>query len=231
MSFSNTEPSLPAHLRRIHRAGWMLFAIWATTLVTWGFVTPTPYADGWRLVLELMFVGRAVSIADGITTGFSSLYLLIQNGLEDIILLLVLYPWIVTAFEKGLKENWVGRRINNVRKTAEGHKKLVESFGVLGLWVLVFFPFWSTGALVGGVVGYLLGMRTWIVFTTVFLGHVISVVSLIWFFDAMAGVTDAFDQGLTRFLPLLVLAALVAGTLLYRGVKRLITWGRPDRAG
>lgn len=221
MSDSITKSSLPAHLKRIHRFGWLLFVIWATTLVVWGIAQPTPYADGWRLVLELMFVGRAVSIADGITTGFSDLYLLIQNGLEDIILLLVLYPWIVSAFEQGLKESFVGRRIDNVRKTAESHKRVVESFGVLGLWLLVFFPFWSTGALVGGVVGYMLGMRTWIVFTTVFLGHVISVVSLIWFFDAMAGVTDAFDQGLTRFLPLMVLGALIAGTLLFRGVKRL----------
>lgn len=222
MSEERTEQALPLHLRRIHRAGWVLFVVWATTLVAWGVVHPAPYADGWRLVLELMFVGRAVSIADGITSGFSNLYLLIQNGLEDIILLLILYPWIVTAFEKGLKENWIGRRIENVRKTAEGHKKVVESFGVLGLWVLVFFPFWSTGALVGGVVGYLLGMRTWIVFTTVFLGHVISVVSLIWFFDAMAGVTEAFDNGLTRVLPLIVLAALIVGTLLYRGIKKLL---------
>ena len=188
----------------------------------------------WRLVLELLFVGRAVSIADGIASGFGDLYLLVQNGLEDIILLLVLYPWIVAACEQGLKDNaaslggFIGRRIERLRRSAEGHRRIVEPFGVLGLWVFVFFPFWSTGALVGGVVGYLLGMRTWIVFTTVFLGHVISVISLIWFFDAMAGVTDAFSQGSARFLPWILLAVLLVGTGLYRGIRSL--FGRRNRA-
>lgn len=212
---------LRPQLRRIHRAGWVLFAAWAAVLVGWAIVQPDPYAEGWRLVLELAFLGRAVSIADGEANGFSYLYLLIQNGLEDIILLLVAYPWIVTACEHGARRNLVGRWIESVRKTAERHKGVVEPFGVIGLWVFVFFPFWSTGALVGGVVGYLLGMRTWVVFTAVFAGHVISVVLLIWFFDAMTEFTASVNQGIVPFLPWIVLAVLFFGTLAYRGVKRM----------
>ncbi len=53
-------------LKRIQRFGWGLFALWLATLVVVALIWPDPYAQGWRLVLELLFLGRAVSIADGI---------------------------------------------------------------------------------------------------------------------------------------------------------------------
>ncbi|UCD25014.1 MAG: small multi-drug export protein, partial [Gemmatimonadota bacterium] len=215
------KPTLRPQLKRIHRFGWALFLIWSVTLVVWAIIQPEPYASGWRLVLELLFLGRAISIADGIATGFGSAYLVFQNGLEDIILLLVLYPWVVAAYEGVSGHRWLKGTIDRVRRTAERNRKVVEPWGVIGLWTFVFFPFWSTGALVGGVVGYLLGMRTWVVFTSVFAGHVLSVVSLVWFFDQTRGVLASFGQGWVRFLPWIVLAALLLGTLAWRGIRRL----------
>jgi len=217
-------------LRRLHRAGWVLFVAWAGLLVVWAIVQPDPYVRGWRLVLELMFLGRAVSIADGISSEFSAVYLLIQNGLEDIVLLLIVYPWVVHAYEQELRSNFIGKRIDRIRKMAERNKRFVEPFGVLGLWIFVFFPFWSTGALVGGVVGYLLGMRTWVVFTTVALGHVLSCVVLIWAFDVASELMAEFDQGLIKFLPWMVLLLLFGGTAAYRSVAMWRTKRRRRRA-
>ncbi len=213
--------ALRPELRRIHRAGWGLFVAWAAVLVVWGLARPEPYANGWRLVLELLFLGRAVSIADGIANGFGSVYLLFQNGLEDIVLLLVLYPWVVTAYEGVAEHPLLDKTVEGVRRAAEANRRLVEPWGVIGLWVFVFFPFWSTGALVGGVVGYLLGMRTWLVFTSVIAGHLLSVVTLVWFFDVTREMLAAFEEGWVRFLPWAVLAVLLLGTLVWRGVRRL----------
>lgn len=197
-------------LRLIGRLGWLLFAGWATVLCAWAIVVPDPCAQGWRLVLELLFLGRAVSIADGVTSGFSNAYLLAQSGPQDIILLLVLYPWIVAAYESSVTLPLVGRGIRRLRVTAARHKSKVEPWGALGLWIFVFFPFWSTGALVGGVVGYLLGMRTRVVFASVFAGHALSVVGLIWFFDAMQRFSEPFSEGLASYLPWIVVAVLLA---------------------
>jgi uncharacterized membrane protein len=208
-------------LRNIHRTGWSIFVVWATVLVVWAVIKPEPYAQGWRLVLELLFLGRAVSIADGIASGFSSLYLMFQNGLEDIILLLILYPWVVSAYEGVSGHRLLRGTIGRVRKTAEANRKVVEPWGVVGLWTFVFFPFWSTGALVGGVVGYLLGMRTWVVFTSVFAGHLLSVASLVWLFDATREALASFEQGMVRFLPWAVLLVLVLITLMLRGLKKM----------
>jgi len=218
--------TMRAELRRIHRIGWGIFVVWAAVLVAWAIIYPDPYAQGWRLVLELLFLGRAVSIADGIASGFSSTYLMFQNGLEDIILLLVLYPWVVAAYEGFSGHKLLRGTIDRVRRTAEANRKVVEPWGVIGLWTFVFFPFWSTGALVGGVVGYLLGMRTWVVFTSVFAGHLLSVASLVWLFDYTREVLASFEQGWVRFLPWAVLLALLLITLIWRGSRRAFGRGR-----
>src|SRR5210317_1828875 len=90
---------LRPQLRRIQKVGWGLLLFWSSTLVVAAIVQPEPYVHGWRLVLELLFLGRAVSIADGIASGFGRVYLLFQNGLEDVVLLLIIYPWVVAAYE------------------------------------------------------------------------------------------------------------------------------------
>lgn len=221
------EPRRTAHLSWIAWSGWLLFGVWAAVLLIWGLVQPDPYAQGWRLVVELAFLGRLVSVADGIASGFSKGYLLFQSGLQDIILLLIAYPPLVAVCEGEGRHTLVGRWLERVRQTAERQTSKVEPLGALGLWIFVFFPFWSTGALVGGVVGYLLGMRTWVVFCSVFLGHAISVVTLVYFFDAMASVAESFDSGLARFLPWIVLGLLIIGSLVSSRLKSIRQ--RPDR--
>ncbi len=210
-------------LRRIALAGWCLSAAYITVLVTWGVLDPDPYSQGWRLVLELAFLGRVVSLADGIASGFSQTYLLIQTGFQDIITLLIFYPLAVAAYQGSSKKGLLSGSINRMRRTAEKHRHIVEPVGVIGLWLFVLFPFWSTGVLVGSVVGYLIGLRTTTVFASVFSSHVISVVSLIWFFDSMRGVIEAFDQSLVRFLPWMILGILLLLSLTTRLVRRLRT--------
>lgn len=219
-------PGLPVRLRpelrRIQRFGWGLFLVWSATLVAFALVQPEPYVHGWRLVLELLFLGRAVSIADGIASGFGSFYLMFQNSLEDIVLLLLVYPLVVAAYEDVAGHRLLRKTITRVRRTAEANRKVVEPWGVIGLWTFVFFPFWSTGALVGSVIGYLLGMRTWVVFTSVLTGHFLSVAALVWFFDFTHETLATFEHGWVRFLPWGVLAVLFLGTLAWRGMRKKI---------
>lgn len=215
-----TEPHGTANLSWIARFGWLLLAAWVAVLVTWGVLRPEPYAHGWRLVVELAFLGRLVNVADGIAQGFSKSYLLIQSGFQDILLLLVAYPPLVAICEGSARNTFVGRRLERIRQTAERHKSRVEPLGALGLWIFVFFPFWSTGALVGGVIGYLLGMRTWLVFSSVFAGHALSVLSLVYFFDVVASWTGGLSTGLVRFIPWIVLGVLLACALVARRLQR-----------
>jgi uncharacterized membrane protein len=203
-----TGAFLRRDLRLIYASGIALLAAWAVTITTWGILRPDPYADGWRLVAELAFVGRAVNIADGTQAGFSNLYLWIQSGIQDIAFLLILYPLAVAAFEHGMEGTFLGNRIARVRRTAERHRPTLEPFGAVGLFVFVFVPFWSTGALIGSVVGYLTGLRTATVLVICASGHLASVGSLIWFFDITYAWMVGFNASAARFLPLYAFAFL-----------------------
>ncbi|HVS62351.1 MAG TPA: small multi-drug export protein [Thermoanaerobaculia bacterium] len=212
---------LRSELRRIHRAGWTLFLIWAAALIGWGISDPVPYAEGWRLVLELAFLGRVVSISDGVVNGFGNGYLIFQNTLQDIILLLVAFPWAVSVYEGSVSRGWVHATLVRFRRSVERHRARVEPWGVAGLLVFVFFPFWSTGALVGGALGYLLGMRTKVVFATVIAGHGLSVLTLVVFFDATHDIAVGLGASWIRFLPWILLAALLLVSMTMRGWRRL----------
>lgn len=211
-----TGAFLRRDLRLIYTGGVALLLAWAATITTWGVVQPEPYADGWRLVAELAFVGRAVNIADGTQAGFSNLYLWIQSGIQDIAFLLILYPIAVAAFEHGMEGTFLGKRIARIRQTAERHRPQLEPFGAIGLLIFVFVPFWSTGALIGSLVGYLMGLRTALVLWVCMIGHLSSVGSLIWFFDVTYAWMMRLNESAARLLPLYAFATLALGWTLWR---------------
>lgn len=214
-----TGAFLRRDLRLVYATGVTLLIAWAAILTTWGIVRPEPYAQGWRLVAELAFVGRAVNIADGTQAGFSNLYLWIQSGIQDIAFLLILYPLAVAAFEHGMEGTFLGKRIARIRQTAEHHRPTLEPFGAIGLFIFVFVPFWSTGALVGSIVGYLTGLRTATVLTVCAFAHLVSVGSLIWFFDVTYAWMVQFNASAARFLPLYAFAFLALAWTLWKTVS------------
>jgi uncharacterized membrane protein len=197
--------------------GWALGVVWAAVLIAWGLLEPDPYAGGWRLVLELAFLGHIVSIADGTAAGFGPWYLLVQTGVQDTALLLVALPLVVAACEGVAKRGGLlGRWLEAVRHTAEQQKGVVQPLGAVGLWAFVVFPFWGTGTLIGGVVGYLLGMPLRVILPAVLSGYWVSVVMLIWAFDFMVGMAEVLDVGIIRYAPWLVVAVLVGVSLVQR---------------
>ena len=229
LELSDAEPETVTHepsrttLHLISLFGWALLIAWAIALGIWGFLKPEPYAQGWRLVLELAVLGHVVNVADGISNGFSKTYLLVQSGLQDIILVLIVYPWVVRGYQGMETRGWAGKSINNFRKSAEKHQKYVEPFGAIGLWIFVFFPFWSTGALVGAVIGYLIGLRTWVNFLSVLTGHALAVICTIWFFDFVHAWVEGFSRAAVQYLPWAIGGGIVLawiGNQVYRRFRK-----------
>jgi hypothetical protein len=50
-------------------------------------------------------------------------------------------------------------------------------WGIPGLLIFVWFPFWMTGPVVGCIIGFLIGMRPWVNLTVVLLGTYLAIVS------------------------------------------------------
>ncbi|HPJ99582.1 MAG TPA: small multi-drug export protein, partial [Candidatus Hydrogenedentes bacterium] len=213
-------------IRRIERAGQILLTLWVAVLIALGIASPQPYMRAWELVLLQIVAGRAASVSKGVAMGFPKLFLLAHCTLQDIIVLLLLYPLLVAGYRYAVEWRFIGPAIANVRATAERHKSKIAPFGSIGLVLFVLFPFWSTGALAGGVVGYLLGMRTRWVFTSVIIGDFLAVTLWIWFFDRMARFSEALSSRMWLFILLGVVLTAAVGRIIAIRHKM-----KPARAG
>jgi len=226
-------PAYGPKLRRIERLGQACLTVWITVLICLGVTWPTPYAQAWQLILGQILGGRAVSVSTGLNQGFPKLFLLLQCSLQDITILLLLYPLLVAGYRRVVEIRIVGPAIANVRAAAERSKRNIEPYGAVGLMVFVFFPFWSTGALAGGVVGYLIGMRTWVTFASVITGNFLAVASWIWLFDRMRSFSEHLGDRLPVVMLVMVLAAAVAGQVraLYKRSRKTPGKAEENAAG
>lgn len=199
-------------LLHIQLAGGICLTAWAVVLIFLGTWEPSPYAEAWRLIVGQLAVGRAYSVSAGLKLGFPKVFLLAQCSLQDIVLLLLLYPVIVAGYRRVFEYRFLDDTFAGIRAAAERHKESVARYGLVGLVAFVFFPLWSTGALAGGVVGYVLGMRTRNVFAAVILGNILSVACWLWLFHQMR----RFSEALGDVIPAIILIGVVGGAFAVR---------------
>jgi uncharacterized membrane protein len=73
------------------------------------------------------------------------------------VLVLLFYPLFVLSMNRLLVFPRLKRFLDNTRAVAEHEQVKVRRYGIIGLFVFVWFPFWMTGPVVGSAIGYLLG--------------------------------------------------------------------------
>ncbi|MFP4502864.1 MAG: small multi-drug export protein [Candidatus Hydrogenedentota bacterium] len=178
-------------------------------------LNPKPYSHVWKLVLAHFFGGRAANCAVGLdpSLGFSRYFLLFQCVVTDIIIMLLAYGLFVGNFHRLAKVPVVGRSLAGAHTLALSHRDRVAKYGPLGLMAFVVFPLWSTGPLVGAVVGFIIGMSTWLTFTVVIAGDILATAAWIWFFHFLT----RYSEALGRFMLLTILCVAVGATV-YRHV-------------
>ena len=123
---------------------------------------------------EVVF-GRVACMAFGYSMNMSQGSVVVISILLETILVLMFYPLFVFIWQQLLMIRWLIRISERTRTSAERHKDKVQKFGIIGLFVFVWFPFWMTGPVVGCMIGYLLGMRIWVTLATVLAGTYIAI--------------------------------------------------------
>lgn len=212
MSEMQEVPAYDSTLRFIERIGLACLVLYAASLMAIAAIEPEPYAGAWHLVIGNLLIGRTYNITFGLIEGYSPVYLIYQCGLGNLTLLLLAYPLLIAGYRRAIEWRFVGPSIAGIRASAEKHMHRVERFGAVGLLALVFFPAWSTGPLVAAVVGYLLGMRPSVMFTSIIVGDILSIAAWIWFIDWMR----RFSESIGQWLPWVVVVLVVGFAIAYR---------------
>lgn len=170
---------------------------------------PDPYSHVWELIPVHFFSGRAGNAGVGLELGFNRWFILFQCCVLDFIIMTLVYPLFVAGFQRASRWPVIGSALSGTHEMALRHKDRIEKYGAVGLMLFVAFPLWSTGPLVGVVLGYILGMRTWITFAAVTVGNVLTTALWIWFFHFL----KVYNETLAHVLLAAILITAGAGII------------------
>ena len=106
-----------------------------------------------------LFIGRGAGMAYGYAHGYSHVQVVPFNVLVETIQVMVVYPLFVLSTRQLIQLHALKPFIIRIQHAAESQRGWVRHFGIAGLFVFVFVPFWMTGPVVGAIIGFLIGLR------------------------------------------------------------------------
>jgi uncharacterized membrane protein len=105
--------------------------------------------------------GRAAGISFGYSFELGNVLVIITNIIIETILVLIFYPLFVFSWNSILVIKPLRKIMERTSTAAETHQDTIRKYGIIGLFMFVWIPFWMTGPMVGCAVGYLIGLSPW----------------------------------------------------------------------
>ena len=109
-----------------------------------------------------LIIGREAGMSFGYANGFDHAHVVPLNILIETIQVLVIYPLFVLSTRQLIRLRTLQPFITRIHHAAASRGGMVRKFGIAGLFVFVFAPFWMTGPVVGAIIGFLIGLRPWV---------------------------------------------------------------------
>lgn len=161
-------------------------------------------------------LGRALCMWFGYSLGLGHSTVIPICIIVETILVLISYPLFVFSWRHLLVINWLKNTFERTHKAAEAHRGKVQRYGIIGLFVFVWFPFWMTGPVVGCVIGFLLGLRVWLNITVVLTGTYVAIFGWAFFLRQFHDRVASYSSYAAMVLMALLVIILVVGHLLHR---------------
>jgi len=163
-----------------------------------------------------LIIGRAAGMSFGYASGFDHAHVVPFNILVETIQVLVVYPLFALSWQRLIKLRILQQYVIGMHRAAESRSGMVRKFGIAGLFVFVFLPFWMTGPVVGAIIGFLIGLRPWVNLAIVLVSTYIAIG--IW--ALLLNELSAWAATVNRFAPyalvLAIVLIVVALSLLHR---------------
>ena len=112
-----------------------------------------------------LFFGRAAGISFGFTANFSDITIMLINMFIEFLTVMLIYPIFVLSWEKSLDIKMFRTFFIKVKEQRIKYKDLFDKYGMYGLFIFVWFPFWMTGPVIGSLIGFMIGIKH---YTTMF---------------------------------------------------------------
>lgn len=163
--------------------------------------------------------GRVVALSFGYAADLGHVIVLFVNMLIETILVLLFYPLFVFSWRHVVELKGLRSIIQRTTQAAEKKREWVHRYGIVGLFVFVWFPFWMTGPMVGCAIGFLLGLRTWINLSVVLISTYLAIIGWALLLRKLQDLVTAYSVfGPMTLVVIIILLILVGYTL--HGVTR-----------
>lgn len=152
-----------------------------------------------------LIIGREAGMSFGYASGFGHAQVVPLNILIETIQVLVIYPLFVLSTRHLIRLRVLEPFIMRIQRAAESNGGMVRKFGIAGLFVFVFVPFWMTGPVVGAIIGFLIGLRPWVNVLVVLISTYVAIG--IW--ALLLNELNAWAADVNRFAPYGLFVAIV----------------------
>ena len=198
----------------------MLIAWFLAIAVLWHLGQPW---DQWVIMgFTELILGRGVAIAKAVEMGMPPGLVIFLATYVDAVTVFLFYPVLILACRNLVEGRPVDPRMKGIIESAEKNVTRFAKYKIAGIFLFVWLPFFMTGVVVGAVLGYLLGLKTWTNMATVVGGTMTAAVCWLYTYDYLYGrLTQIHSQ-----IPALFTAALIAALI----VRRLWAETRKKRA-
>lgn len=216
--FKTVQPSgepTPEILRFYTYLGHLLLLTTFVVCVLMVFLVGEPYEQTWWIILLTTFLGRAAAVGTGLGLKFHPFFLFYQVVLTELLLVLYIFPIFVRSYRHLTKVPYIGNYLDNLHQVALGYKKRVAPYGVAGLMIFVVFPFWSTGPLVGSIIGYIIGLPSVTTVVSVTVANLFATAAWVWFYDKI----NDWNSSVAMWL-LGIIFALAIGGIVFSKLRK-----------
>lgn len=124
-----------------------------------------------------IFFGRAAGLSLGYTLGLHHGLVIVVNAVIETIMVMLLYPLFVFSWSHLVSLPFLQGLMGRTHQAAEANQSVIRRFGLIGLFVFVWLPFWMTGPVVGCVIGFLIHLHPWLNVSIVLGGTYIAIIS------------------------------------------------------
>lgn len=165
--------------------------------------------------------GTVVAMSIGYASGYGHALVIPVNMWVETVVVLLFYPVFVLSVRKLVELPRLKRFFDRTQTAAERHHETVRRYGIAGLFIFVWIPFWMTGPVVGSVIGYLLGFPAWLTLSVVLAGTYLT--TICWAYLLFGLYTRAAVFGpwaAILIISLIILVIITVYLLDRRGRKR-----------
>lgn len=194
--------------------GTVMLVFWVAGIALLWQLNNSLWLDMLTVSFATLLVGKPAAIAQASQAGLHPVLIVFLATYVDAVTVYVAYPVLVFSYRHLIEIRLLGKYMRRVIKSAQRSVDRFSGCKVAGVFAFVWVPFMMTGVLIGGVLGYLLGLKHWVSMVTVTVSAMVASICWVYAYDRIFGQLARINPGIPGIATALIIAGIVARRII-----------------